>query len=156
MDKRFTIFGFLGQVFMIYGITTGLLNIFCMLFGNIAADYSSMFSLAGSGISVATSLQFLAAVTIVIVLRSIFMTDLLIKNMPLAARITTMFASVFAVILIFVFIFGWFPANDPIAWIMFVVCFIVSCAVSVAISTAAERQENKKLDEALKKIKEET
>ena len=156
MDKRFTIFGFLGQVFMIYGITTGLLNIFCMLFGNIAADYSSMFSLAGSGISVATSLQFLAAVTIVIVLRSIFMTDLLIKNMPLAARITTMFASVFAVILIFVFIFGWFPANDPIAWIMFVVCFIVSCSVSVAISTAAERQENKKLDEALKKIKEET
>ena len=156
MDKRFTIYGFLGQVFMIYGITTGLLNIFCMLFGNIAADYSSMFSLAGSGISVATSLQFLAAVTIVIVLRSIFMTDLLIKNMPLAARITTMFASVFAVILIFVFIFGWFPANDPIAWIMFVVCFIVSCSVSVAISTAAERQENKKLDEALKKIKEET
>ena len=66
-----------------------------------------------------------------------------------------MFVSVFAVIIAFVFAFGWFPADDPLAWVMFVVCFAVSCAVSVIISTAAERQENRKLDEALKRIKEE-
>ena len=155
MDKRFTVFGFLAQVFMIYGITTGLLNIFCMLFGSSAAGYSTIFAPAGTGISVATSLQFLLAVTIVIALRMLFMTDALIKNMALGARIAAMFVSVFAVMIAFVFLFGWFPADDPIAWVMFVVCFAVSCAVSVIISTIAERQENRKLDEALKRIKEE-
>ncbi|MBR5089889.1 MAG: hypothetical protein IK093_10725 [Ruminiclostridium sp.] len=155
MDKRFTIFGFLTQVFMIYGITTGLLNIFCVLYGNDAEGYSTLFSLAGAGVSVATSLQFLLTVTVVMILRLVFMSDMLIKNMPLGARITAMFASVFAVTIGCVFLFGWFPVNDPLAWVMFIVCFAVSCTVSVIISTAAERQENRKLDEALKRIKEE-
>lgn len=155
MDKRFTVFEFLAQVFMIYGITTGLLNIFCMLFGNEAVGYSTIFSLATTGVSVATSLQFLLAVTIVIILRVVFMTDMLIKKMPLGARIAAMFVSVFAVIIVFVFLFGWFPATDLLAWLMFIVCFAVSCAVSVIISTAAERQENRRLDEALKRIKKE-
>jgi len=155
MDKRFTIFGFLAQVFMIYGITTGLLNIFCILFGNTAKDYSTIFSLAGAGVSIATSLQFLLAVTLVTILRAVFMTDMLIKNMPVPARITAMFVSVFAAIIGFVLLFGWFPANDPIAWIMFIVCFAVSCAASVTISTIAERQENRRLEEALRRVKEE-
>lgn len=153
MDKRLTVFGFLAQVFMIYGITTGLLNIFCMLFGDDAEGYSTIFSLAGAGVSVATSLQFLLAVTIVTVLRMIFMTDILIKNMPLAARIITLFVSVFAEIVVFVFAFGWFPAGELLAWIMFVVCFGVSCAVSVIISMSAERQENRRLEKALKQVK---
>jgi uncharacterized protein YacL len=155
MDKRFTVFGFLAQVFMIYGITTGLLNIFCMIFGSSAKDYSTMFSLAGDGISVATSLQYLLAITIVIILRMVFMSDALIKNMPLGARIAAMFVSVFAVVIAFVFLFGWFPANDPVAWAMFVVCFAVSCAVSVFVSMLSERQENRRLEEALKRVKEE-
>ena len=156
MDKRFTVFGFLAQVFMIYGVTTGLLNIFCMLFGDTANGYSTIFTLAGAGVSVATSLQFLLAVTVVIILRAVFMTGMLIKNMPLGARIAAMFVSVFAVIITFVFLFGWFPADDPLAWIMFILCFAVSCSVSVIVSTAAERQENRRLDEALKRVKEES
>lgn len=155
MDKRSTIFGFLSQVFMIYGITTGLLNIFCMIFGNDAVGYSNIFSLAGAGVSVATSLQFLLAVTIVIVLRVVFMTDILIKDMKLPVRIASMFISVFAVVVAFVFVFGWFPADDPLAWVMFIVCFAVSCAASVTVSTIAERQENRRLEDALKRVKEE-
>lgn len=155
MDKRFTIFRFLAQVFMIYGITTGLLNIFCLLFGSDAEGYSTMFSLAGAGVSVATSLQFLLALTVVMILRMVFMSDVLIKNMPLGARIAAMFASVFAVIIGCVFLFGWFPANDPLAWVMFIVCFAVSCGISVTISAIAERQENRRLEEALKRVKEE-
>lgn len=153
MEKRFTVFGFLSKVFMIYGITTGLLNVFCILFGDMAKDFSTMFSLAGKGVSVATSMQFLLAVTAVIIMRMVFMTDMLIKDMALPARITAMFASVFALMIVFILIFGWFPSNDPLAWILFAVCFTVSCAVSVMISTAAERQENRRLEEALHRIK---
>ncbi len=75
--------------------------------------------------------------------------------MPLAARTVAMFAGAFTTILFFIFLFDWFPADMPIAWIMFIICFIISCAVSTVISVLAEKQENRRLEEALKRYKEE-
>lgn len=155
MDKKFSVLKFLSQVFMIYGITTGLLNIFCILFGTSAYGFSTIFSLGNTGVSIATSFQFLLAVFLIVGLKFIFMTDILIKKIPLAARIIIMFAGAFATILVFTFAFGWFPADMPIAWIMFIICFVLSCAVSTVISLLAEKQENRRLEEALKRYKEE-
>ena len=155
MDKNFSLLKYLSQVFMIYGITTGLLNIFCILFGTSAYGLSTIFSLGNAGVGVATSFQFLLAVSVVVGLRFIFMTDILIKKMSLAARIIAMFAGAFATILVFIFAFDWFPADMPIAWIMFIVCFVISCIVSTLISVLAEKQENRRLEEALKRYKEE-
>lgn len=155
MDKKFSLLAFLSQVFIIYGVTTGLLNIFSILFGSSAREISTLFALGDSGVSVSTSFQFLLVAFIINGLRSIFMTDTLIKQMPLAARIITMFAGAFGTIVVFIFLFGWFPADMPIAWIMFIVCFIISCLISTIISVLAEKQENRRLDEALKRYKEE-
>lgn len=155
MDKNFSIFKYLSQVFMIYGITTGLLNIFCILFGTSAYSFSTLFSLGNLGVGIATSFQFLLAVSVIVGLRFIFMTDILIKKMPLAARTVAMLAGAFTTILIFIFLFDWFPADMPIAWIMFIICFIISCAASTVISILAERHENRRLEEALKRYKEE-
>lgn len=155
MDKNFSILKYLSQVFIIYGITTGLLNIFCILFGTSAYSFSTIFSLGNSGVGVATSFQFLLAVSVIVGLRVVFMTDILIKKMPLAARTVAMLAGAFTTILIFIFLFDWFPADMPIAWIMFIICFIISCAVSTVISVLAEKQENRRLEEALKRYKEE-
>lgn len=155
MDKKFSVLKFLSQVFMIYGITTGLLNIFCILFGTSASGLSTIFSLGNTGVSIATSFQFLLAVFLIVGLKFIFMTDILIKKIPLAARIIIMFAGAFATIVVFIFAFGWFPADMLIAWIMFIICFVLSCAVSTVISVLAEKQENRRLEEALKRYKEE-
>lgn len=155
MEKNSSFLKFLSQVFMTYGITACLLNIFCILFGTSAHGISTLFALGNAGVSVSTSFQFLLTTFIINGLRYIFMTDLLIKKMPLAARIITMFAGTFVTIVIFNFLFGWFPADMPIAWIMFIVCFVISCLVSTMISILWERQENRKLDEALKRCKEE-
>lgn len=155
MDRNFSPLKYLAQVFMIYGITTGLLNIFCIMFGKSAHGLSTIFSLGTEGVGVATSFQFLLAVSVIVGLRVIFTTDLLIKKMPLAARIVALFAGAFATILVFIFVFDWFPADMPIAWIMFIVCFVISCAASTLISVLAEKQENRKLEEALKRYKEE-
>lgn len=153
MDKNFSVLKFLSQVFMIYGITTGLLNIFCILFGTSAYGFSTIFSLGNTGVGIATSFQFLLAVFLIVGLKFIFMTDILIKKIPLAARIIIMFAGAFTTILVFIFAFGWVPANMPIAWIMFIICFVLSCAVSTIISVLAEKQENRRLEEALKRYK---
>ena len=155
MDKKFSALKFLSQVFMIYGITTGLLNIFCILFGTSAYGLSTIFSLGNSGVGIATSFQFLLAVTVIVGLRLIFTTDIFIKKMPIAARIIAMFAGAFATIIVFIFLFDWFPADMPIAWILFIVCFVISCVVSTLISVLAEKQENRRLEEALKRYKEE-
>ena len=76
MDKNFSVLKFLSQVFMIYGITTGLLNIFCILFGTSAYGFSTIFSLGNTGVSIATSFQFLLAVFLIVGLKFIFMTEL--------------------------------------------------------------------------------
>lgn len=154
MDKKFSVLNFLAQVFMIYGITTGLLNIFCILFGTSAHGLSTIFSLGDSGVGIATSFQFLLAVTVIVGLRLIFTTDIFIKKMSIAARIIAMFSGAFATIIVFIFLFDWFPADMLIAWILFIVCFVISCVVSTLISVLAEKQENRRLEEALKRIKE--
>lgn len=155
MEKKMSVLNFFSQVFTIYGVTTLLLNIFCVLFGRSAYGISTIFSLENSGVSVETSLEFLLAVFIISGLKAIFMTDILIKKMSLAARIILMFAGAFGVILVFCILFGWLPIGMPIAWVMFLVCFAVSCTVSTLISVLAERQENRRLEEALKRYKEE-
>ncbi|MDE6133520.1 MAG: DUF3021 family protein [Oscillospiraceae bacterium] len=155
MDKKFSVLKFLSKVFIIYGVTTLLLNILCALFGTAAYGLSTIFSFGNAGVGIETSMQFLFAVLIICALKYIFMTDILIKKMPLAARIITMFAGTFGVILIFIFMFGWFPADMPIAWIMFIICFIICCTVSTLLSVLAEKQENRRLEEALKRYKEE-
>lgn len=155
MDKNFSVFKFFSQTFTIYGITTVLLNIFCVMFGESAYKFSTIFSLKSAGVGVVTSFQFLLALFIITTLRFIFMTDVLIKKMPLIVRIIALFSGAFATIIAFIFIFKWFPSDMPIAWIMFIVCFIISCTVSTIIFVIAEKQENRKLDEALKRYKEE-
>lgn len=155
MDRNFSLLKYLAQVFMIYGITTGLLNVFCVIFGTSAQGLSTIFSLGKAGVGVETSFQFLLVAAVVVGLKFLFTTDILIKKMPLAARIIALFASVFAVIVVFIIVFGWIPADLPLAWIMFVVCFAVSCGASTLISVLFEKQENRRLEEALKRFKEE-
>ena len=155
MDKKTGILGFLSQVFMLFGIIVLLMSIFALIFGDNAKQVSTIFSLGSEGLSFRTLIQFLSAIAIICVLRFVFMTDTIIKKMSVALRVILMFASVIMVIIGFVFTFGWFPVTEIRAWVMFILCFIVSCVVSTFVSVLSEKQENKKLEEALKRFKEE-
>ena len=155
MDNKPTILGYLTQVFMVFGIAVLTLNIFCLLFGDSAQEISTIFTLGSAGLSVTTMLQVLLAIGITILFRFIFMTDLIIKKMPLAARIIIMFAAAFLNIVVFVILCGWFPVDNLMAWIMFLISFTISCAVSTAVSLLKEKMENRKLAEALNRLKEE-
>ncbi len=153
MDRKIGLLGYLSQVFTIYGITTLLLNCFCLLFGDEEKNVSSIFSLGDQGVAIATSFQFFLAIALIIVLRFVFMTDIIIKKMPLALRIIALFSGVLAVMVGFIFAFDWFPVTELLAWILFSVCFVLSCLISTLVSILYEKQENKKLEEALKRFK---
>lgn len=155
MEKKTGILGYLSQVFMIYGITIFLISIFCMLFGENGKEVSTIFSLGSDGIAVSTMFEFFTAIALITVLRFVFMTDLIIKKMLLAVRIITMFAGTLGIIIGCIFAFGWFPVMEAGAWVMFLMCFMLSVGISTFISVLAEKHENQKLEEALKRFKEE-
>lgn len=154
MDKKLTFFDYVSQVFMFFGITLTILNAFAFLFGADAQEQSNIFSLGSQGISVETSLQFLVAIVLIVLLRFILMTDQIIPQMALWLRIVLLFAGALAIIVGFILAFGWLPTGEIQPWILFAVCFMLSCALSTWLSAYKESLENKKLADALQRIKE--
>ena len=155
MMKKRSVFGYFADVAMIFGLTVIVLDIFCILFGDGAKGFGEIFALGSAGLSVKTSFEFLLTIATVVLIKYIFMTEMLIKDMPVAVRTVLMFASAFAATCGYIVLFRWFPVDMPLTWVLFVICFAVSCTASYIISSAVEKQENARLEEALKKYKEE-
>lgn len=154
MIKKSTIFDYLIQIMVIWGISNLSLCVFCSVFGEMAKGYSSMFQLGNSGIAISTLIQYLFLSIIVASLRWLFFTDVLIKRVSIMIRTIMMFVSVILLIGIFAAIFQWFPVNDMKSWTMFFVCFFVCACISVVISAIKEKSDNKKMQEALEHLKE--
>lgn len=155
METKKTIFDYIGQVFLIFGITILVLNVFCILFGDSAKNFSTMFALGSAGLRVQTMLQFFGVAVCIVFLRFLFFTDVIIKKMPIVVRAVSMVTAVVLVIAVFIWAFGWFPVHIWRAWVMFFFCFGVSFAISMVVTTWKERMENRKMEEALARIKQE-
>lgn len=153
MEERKTIFDYIGQVFFIFGFSMAVLNIFCLLFGEDAKEFSSMFSLGKEGLSITTMAQYFVVSILIVMARFLFFTDVVIKNMRVAVRTFCMLMSVIGIIVLFIICFDWFPAHMFLPWFMFFVCFGICFAGSLAVTVLREKAENKKMEEALAKLK---
>ncbi|MBQ4522291.1 MAG: hypothetical protein IJA10_04990 [Lachnospiraceae bacterium] len=155
MEERKTIFDYLGQIFMIFGITIAVLNVLCVLFGEDAKSVSAMFSLGNQGLSVPIVFQFLGVSVVIVTLRFLFFTDVIIKNMSVTARMIWMIVLVLLTISAFIIIFKWFPADMWQPWAMFFLCFGVSFGISMVLTIVKEKAETRKMEEALERLKHE-
>lgn len=155
MEERKTIFDYIGQVFMIFGITICILNVFCLLFGEDAKAYSTMFSLGKEGLSVPVMIQFLLASACTVANRTLFFTETFIKNMTVPVRAVCMVIVEVAVTTVFIIVFGWFPTDMWLPWVMFLISFAVCFVLSLAVTVIKTRVENRKMEEALKRLKRE-
>lgn len=153
MEERKTIFDYIGQVFMIFGITIGIINIFCLLFGDEAQGYSTMFALGHTGIPTTTIMQFFLAAVFTVSLRFVFFTETFIKKMSVPYRALCMVLSEVAVIFLFILTCGWFPVDEWLPWVTFFISFAICFVCSVAVTTVRERMENKRMKEALERLK---
>ena len=149
MIKKNSIFDFLGQIMVVWGISTLSLCLFCFLFGKSAKGYSSIFALGNMGISVSTLMQFLCLSMILTILRWIFFTDIVIKKLSILVRSIFMFAGIIVSVGIFAAVCHWFPIDEVVPWVLFLVCFFVCAAVSILVSVLKERSDNKKMQAAL-------
>lgn len=155
MEEKKTIFDYLGQVFLLYGIMIIIMNVFCVLFGESAKEMSTMFALGGKGLSVETMMQYFVVAIFATFARFLFFTDIVIKKMSVPIRTLLMVMSIIGLIVFFIITCGWFPADMPLPWIMFILCFSICFGTSLLVMALKEKAENTKMEEALKRIKEE-
>ena len=90
MDKKKGILWYFSQVFMLYGIIILFISAGCKLYGEEGAAISTIFSLGDKGLAVSTMFEFFLVIVIIVLLRLIFMTDMIIKKMPLVLRSVAM------------------------------------------------------------------
>lgn len=154
MEEKKTIFDYMAQVLITYGISILILNLFCILFGEEAKEISTMFSMGNKGLSVATMLQYFGTSILVTFSRFVFFSDTFFKRLPIVLRTAGMLASITGIIIAFIIIFDWFPVDRWEPWVMFFVCLGISFLVSVGVTVLKEKAENRKMEEALRKLKE--
>lgn len=154
MDQNKNIFDYLAQVLLIFGFSMLILNLFCIIFGDSAQSLSSMFALGSRGVPAEIAFQYLIISALIAGLRFLFFSERLIKKMPIPLRTVCMLGSVLLITAAFIIRFRWFPADLWTAWVMFFVCFLLSFICSYLVMLLKEKTENRKLKEALDKLKE--
>ena len=154
MEENKTIFDYLAQVLIVFGFTMLMISIFCLAFGESAKEFSAMFALGSKGIPVEIAFQFLGVAFLIVGARYIFFTDICIKKMPIWLRTICMLAATVIIIAVFIIVFHWFPINMWRPWAMFVVCFGISFFGSYLVMVIKEQFENKRMEEALQRLKE--
>lgn len=155
MDNNKTLFDYIRSVFVTFGATIGIMNIFCLLFGAGAKEYSAMFSLGSGGLSIATMSQFFLISVISVALRYLFFSDRILKKRSRGLRIVLTYLSVFLAIVVSVIVFDWFPIGEWQPWLGFLLCFGFSITISTIVAIRRERSENARMEIALKRYKEE-
>lgn len=153
MKERKTWMDYVEQVLKIFGFSIIILNIFCLLFGEDAEEISSIFSMGKAGLSIGTMMQFLLAAAWIVLMRFLFFTDIFVKDMRVLFRTFGMIVSSLVMMVFCIWAFRWFPIDDWLPWTMFFLCFGVCFVISLVLTVVKERMENRKMEEALKKLK---
>lgn len=143
---------YLMNVMMIYSISVITILGVGALVGEDAKEISSIFKLGSQGLAMDTLLQFLLLAFLVAGGRWLFFSDRIIKNMSLAFRSGLMFFSVIVATAVFIYAFEWFPVNMVQPWVMFFLNFALYSTVAVALSVWKEKNENRKMQEALERL----
>ena len=153
MERKYTIYDFFSQVFFIFGITIACLSVFVLCFGADAKNKSTIFSMGREGLSIVTMGQYFLMSFLLVLIRVVLFTDIIIKNWSVLKRTIGMFVLIILLIGGFAYGCGWFPVNELLSWVMFLICFLVCATASIILSSLKEKKENEKLQEALEKMK---
>ena len=154
MEEKRTPIDYIEQIMKIFGISMIMLTIFCILFGEDAKGFSSIFALGKEGIPLVTMLQFLSVAVWIVFVRVLFFTDLIIKRRGVVFRASCMLLSILVIMVAYIWLFQWFPIGDWLCWCMFFASFGISFVISLLVTLLKERWEKRRMEEALRRLKE--
>ncbi|MCR5250402.1 MAG: hypothetical protein K6E50_07335 [Lachnospiraceae bacterium] len=152
MEEKKTVFDYFAELMTTYGVMVMVFLILNLLIGKKIGDFSSLFRLGGEGIGLDTLLQLFLLAAVITVARIVFLTDRLIKSMPILLRNAIFFILILLTMAVMVIAFHWFPLTEIRAWIGFGISYTISMLASLFLIRAEERAENKKLQEALERF----
>ena len=152
-EEKKTVFDYLGQIFMLYGMTVCIFIVFSLTIGDYAKKASPLFSLGDEGLRFSTLLQLLGMATLITLIRNLFFTDILIKNMSVVKRAICMLIGIIVMIIAFVVAFDWFPVNKIEAWIGFFVSFGICFVISLGVTLLKRKSRESKDGRSSKKNK---
>ena len=142
--------GYIPRCLVTYGVTILAVMITGRLFGEEAKNFSTMYQLGSQGLAYSTLLQLFAssaAMSLVFELK-------FIKNMMFLWRAAIIITSITAIVILFAWMFAWFPMNDPYAWIGFLVSYGSCALLSTASVLISVKWKKKKYEKLLKAYKE--
>lgn len=134
MKKKNTIFDFLGQVFLVFGVTIAILLVLCFIVSDNAKEMSSMFRLGSSGLSAPTLIQFFAVSILITGAKFFYFNDHIFKKASITTRTSLMLLTDISITAAFIYLFEWFPIDMWMPWLMFLICFGTCFLVSVLVT----------------------
>lgn len=152
MEKK-SIFDYIAQILMIFGLMVVFLSVCSCLAGSEGKEHSTLFSLGAEGMSMASLAQMLGLAILTSFIRWFFFSDRLFKRLSVLVRSIGMVVCCVAVIVAFVIMFDWFPSADILAWLLFALSFVVCFTVSLLITLSKQKHENQAMEKALQRLK---
>jgi hypothetical protein len=118
-----------------------------------AQETSAMFALGRAGLPYNSILQLIGIVIILVVITQLLFSENTQIKMRFISRFVLLMLSTLIVTSIFAFVFKWFPANDPFAWLGLVLSFVICSAITSALTLLYQRLVGKKYNKLLANYK---
>ncbi len=154
MIKKYDCFQLLRAVFCLFGIIVATISVFGRFVGSKVGEVSTLFSMGNSGIAFSTVYELFMLSLCIAITAKVFRSDVLLKNTSNVTKIVITLIMNFVITTIFILIFKWFEITMLGAWIGYLTCFGISSIVSVFVIIEKEKLENKQMELALGKYKE--
>ena len=141
-------------VFSVSVLVMSLAGILISRFAPEVQDMSALFILGRAGFPYKAVLQLAGfAVIMAVYITLIFSRRFFIK-IRFVGKAVIMLIVTLLTISVFAVIFKWFPANDPLTWISFILSFVISFAVAISLTLLKLKLEEKKYNKLLANYKE--
>lgn len=154
MREYKNIFDFLSEVLIIFSITILMFLCIVPLFGEQAKEISTMFDYGGGAIAIHTLVELLGMSFIEIGIKYIYSNERIVASISGIPRLLIMFSMNIGSVVVFAYLFQWFPFNAWLPWVGFGISFTLCVVLSIGVMNVKTKLDTKKLEEGLKKFKE--
>lgn len=147
MEKRIPVTQFITRTLTTFSIIMLFLLLVGPIVGDDAGKISTLFREGVKGIPYSVVLQALGVGLYTTAVRAIFMSNRLFKKMMVLWRTIWTFTVIFIGVGILSIVFGWFPANAPIAWVSYLLSFGAAAGLSALVMLLKTRYDNARVNE---------
>lgn len=144
------IFKFLAQVITTFGMTILIISVLTLLVGEEAKNISTIFQLGKQGIAQSTIWQFFLVAFINTSIGWIICNENILTKVPALAKQLLAIGSNGVIVILFVYLFEWFPIDMWQAWVGFIICFAGCTSTALIVSFLKLKIENQWFEENLR------